>query len=211
MNTAAFPLSARRPEADHPLNQLIGPGASSLVRTLRAAAKLLVLGASLALLGIIAFGGQAKAGQIMAETGVFVGQTEAQYSMNVTSTGSLTVNLFDYAWPGPLADLTLEIASPTQILGQMSAAGTDTVMLTAPGTYYAYVTGNAANSPLGLGAYGLSANFKPSGQAAPVPLPASLSLLIGGIAVTVWSVRRKGRAVDHTDRERTPGLVGVPG
>jgi hypothetical protein len=160
------------------------------VRSLQASAKLVVTAAILVLFTSVLIARQAHAGQILEETGLFVGQTSAQYSLNVSSAGTLSLNLIDYAWPSPLSDLTLQIASPTQILGQMSGAGIDSLALSGPGTYYAYVTGSATGS-LDLGAYGLIADF----QATPVPLPASISLLLGGIAATLWSMRRKGRAV----------------
>lgn len=151
------------------------------------APKLLAL--MLVFFGATALEGQAHAGQILAETGVFVGDTAAEYSLNISSAGSLSMNLMDYAWPSPLSGLTLEITSATQVLGQMSGAGLQTLSITAPGTYYAYVTGDATG-PLDVGAYGLTANFQALGQT-PVPLPASISLLLGGIAAMLWSARRK--------------------
>jgi hypothetical protein len=78
------------------------------------------------------------------------------------------------------------------------------VSLNGPGTYYAYVVGDATG-PLNVGAYGLVANFQAMGQTAPVPLPASISLLLGGIAATLWSLRRKVRSADGL------GLLGASG
>jgi hypothetical protein len=61
-----------------------------------------------------------------------------------------------------------------------------------PGTYYAYVTGSASG-PLDVGAYGLKLGFQALGQTTPVPLPASISLLLGGLAALLWYARRTDR------------------
>lgn len=162
-----------------------------MIERTTAGTKSVTLALTLVLFGAIAFEGQAHADQVLAETGVFVGDPTAQYSLNVSSAGSLSVYLTDYHWPSPLADLTVEIASPTKILGQMKGAGHETLSLSGPGTYYAYVMGDASG-PLNIGAYGLKADFQPlSDTPSTVPLPGSVSLLLGGIAALLWSVRRK--------------------
>jgi hypothetical protein len=178
-----------------------GLGQAGAARILRAAAKLIALTLTLLLFGTIAFEGQAHAGQILADTGVFSGESTAQYSMTVSGAGTLSVNLIDYAWTSPLADLTLEIASPTQILGQLKGAGEETVSLSGAGTYYAYVTGMGTGR-YDIGAYGLKANFQLLSSPTPVPLPGSISLLLGGVLVMMWSMRRNARpchspVIDH--------------
>jgi hypothetical protein len=166
-------------------------------QTMRTAAKLVALALTLLLFGAIAFEGQAHAGQILAETGVFVGNSGAEYSLTLSTPGSLTVNLIDYGWTSPLTDLAVEITSGTKVLGQLTGTGHETLSVSGPGTYYAYVTGTGTG-PLDIGAYGLRLDYQ---AMAPVPLPASISLLLGGVAALLWHARRKVR----TDND--PGLV----
>ena len=151
--------------------------------------RLLALGATVILFLALAFALPAHAGEIVFDdTSVLIGNASSysSYSFNVDSGGELQVNLSDFGWPSPLSGLTVEIASPTQLLGTLKGSGQVDFALSGPGTYYAYVIG-AAQGPLDIGAYCLQGDFQP------VPLPASLSLLLGGVAATVWSMRRRGR------------------
>ncbi len=179
-----------------------GSGQTGLAHVLSRAAKLVAFALTQLLFGAIALESQAHAGEVLADSGVFFGQGAAKYSLNASGPGMLSVNLTDYQWTSPLADLTLEISSGTQILAEMTGAGQTTVSLIGPGTYYAYVMGDGIG-PLGVGAYGLLGNFQALNQPTPVPLPASISLLLGGIAATLWSVRRNSRTGSD------PGLVGA--
>ncbi|HTB66244.1 MAG TPA: hypothetical protein VK727_08450 [Steroidobacteraceae bacterium] len=185
-----------------------GFGQTGVRRALRTAARLVALALTLLLFGAIAFEDQAHAGQILTQTGAFVGPSEAaEYSMNITSPGTLTMNLIDYGWPSPLAALTLDILSPTAVVGQMTGAGLETLSLTAPGTYYAFVNAVAATGHLEGGSYGLTADFQALGST-PVPLPASISLLLGGLMVLLWSARRKARTGIDTSRALSPTRHG---
>ncbi len=158
---------------------------------------------TLVFFAVIALEGQAHAGEILAESGVFIGDTTAQYSLNVSGPGSLTVYLNDYKWPTPVADLTLEIASQGKILGQLKGSGEETVTLTGPGTYYAYIMGNATGA-LDVGAYGVTADFQAAAPPPPpVPLPGGFTLLLGGVAAALWWVRRKAPSVSSTMNSET--------
>jgi hypothetical protein len=166
-----------------------GSDRNSATHLLRNTVRLVALALTLLLFGAIAFKGQAHAGEIQFDTSAFVGETATQYSFNVSSAGSLNLSLLDYHWPtSPLTGLMLEIESPTSILGQWNGAGMQTLSLSGPGTYYALVTGTTAG-PSVMGAYGLEIDFQAAGPT-PVPLPASISLLLGGFIALLWSARR---------------------
>ena len=161
-------------------------------RGLIAGLKIAALGLTIIVFAVLAFVGPARADSlVLAQTGLVVGNQTAQYSINIPSAGTLDLQLTDFDWPSPMAALTLEIATPTQILQTRSGAGDLKLSLSGAGTYYAYVIGKAAGT-LNLGAFGVLGTFQPL---SPVPLPGSVSLLIAGMFALLWSMRRRHRSV----------------
>jgi hypothetical protein len=70
-------------------------------------------------------------------------------------------------------------------------AGSDSFHVNG-GLVYAQWFGTA-QGPLDMGLYSLNVQFTPSG-ALPVPLPASLALLLSGLGVLFWQRRARGDA-----------------
>jgi hypothetical protein len=146
--------------------------------TLRRIAAALALSA--ALLGASA----AQAGQIFSGSQLIEGTSavsSVSYTFNVSGSGVLTVALDDLDWPTSLSDLTFTATTASGVIGQLDGAGQASFDVTSGGTLYAYVTGEATNPTSGpaydVGLYSLKVGFTP----APVPLPASLALLLAAL------------------------------
>lgn len=174
--------------------------------------KLLALAATAALFVTIALVGEARADSVMlAEAGPVFGTNQTgQWSFTTPGSGQLDVTLTNFAWPTTtLPSLTLDIMSGSNLLQALQIQGgqsttqnaSATLSLAAGGTYYAYLFGNAG-SPMNYGAYALVADFIPS-QVAPVPLPASITLLLAGLATTAWSMRRRRSPSWRAMRKKT--------
>lgn len=161
------------------------------VRTGLKASVLVLTAVLFALLGIIR---DAHADSVvLAESGLVVGASQTQtFSFTTPSAGTLDVQLADLDWPSPLANLALDITSDSQVIGTLSGSGARDFTIGSAGVYYAHLTGQTTGS-LDLGAYGLIAYFD---SAASVPLPASVTLLLGGLIATAWSLRRRRAPAD---------------
>jgi S1-C subfamily serine protease len=124
----------------------------------------------------------------------------------VSGPGTVSVSLAELAWPEMnLADLSFELkSSNNQVIGMMTAAGTESFSLTSGGMFYALSYGQAnpvsGGFPLPYGSYGVTVNYVPAGS--PVALPASLWLLLSGVAGLGASQLLNGR--------RRLRLVGPP-
>ncbi len=146
---------------------------------------------------------------LISPTELFSGQMSAGYEVDVPAPGSLYVDLsvIDYA-PGVQSDLSLILASGTQILGSLidvtGSTSLPVITIGSPTTLFAYVLGEATGS-LNLGLYSLDVIFRPNGAVppSPVPLPSSVWLLLGGLAA-IGGMLRYGMP-----RLRGPALSGV--
>lgn len=167
-------------------------------RAALAGAKILALAATAILFAALAFQGQAHASSlVLATPGAIIGQGTDTFTFDVTGPGTLDVSLTDFSWPfSSFKSLSLEIASSSNLLQSMDGAGQMSVQLTSAGTYYAYVTGQAATSSFGIdwGTFGLVGTLT-----SPVPLPASISMLIAGCLALAWSIRRRSRKGSDAD------------
>jgi len=140
------------------------------------------LGSALALGAVLLAGSAAQAGEIFSSSELIQGTSVVSsiaYTFSVSGPGVLTVDLADMAWPSKLSDLTFTATTPLSLIGEFSGSGVESFNVTAGGTIYAYVTGEATNPAsgpgYGVGLFTLSVDFTPT---APVPLPATLSLLL---------------------------------
>jgi hypothetical protein len=166
--------------------------------TLRRIAAALALAA--ALLGTSA----APAGQIFSGSQLIEGTSavsSVSYTFNISGPGVLTVALDDLDWPTSLSGLSFTATTSSNVIGQLDGAGQETIDLTSGGTIYAYVTGEATNPTsgpaYGVGLYTLAVGFTP----APVPLPASLALLLAALL---------GFALLHLRFHRDYRFLGAP-
>lgn len=139
---------------------------------------------------------------LLSQTGLISGRQSFVFAMQVATPGTLSVQLSDLNWQGRLADLSFSVNGPNGLLAQITgdrsrsfpaAVGggpgnaTAAVLfdVTAPGTYYAYVSGKAIGA-YGIGLYSLNATFSSNA----VPLPAAAWLLLSGVGC-LWRVGRR--------------------
>jgi hypothetical protein len=120
-------------------------------------------------------------------TGFVVGTQSFVQSFDLSSPGTLTVTLTNVAWPDQLASLNMLLGSASGAIGPEMGAGTSSFSVTA-GDVFAQWFGTA-QGPLDAGVFSMKIDFTPAGQAA-VPLPASLALLVSGLALLAWYRRR---------------------
>jgi hypothetical protein len=116
---------------------------------------------------------------LVSESTLVENQESNVYSFSAPGPGTLSVQLSDLLWPNSLSALNFSLNSPTNVLGWVSSAGSLSLQVPA-GTYYADVSGTAGG-PLDLGLYSLQITFQPQGSE--VALPASIGLLLGGLAI----------------------------
>lgn len=126
----------------------------------------------------------AHASQIFTDSHLIQGTgvvSSVSYSFSVSGPGVLTIDLDDLDWTAGLTDLTFTATTSSNVIGQLTGAGKASFNLTAGGTIYAYVTGEATNPSTGpaygVGLYTLAVGFTP----APVPLPASVEMLLAAL------------------------------
>jgi hypothetical protein len=114
---------------------------------------------------------------LVQQSTLVINQQSNVYSFAAPGAGTVYVALQDILWPTPLASLGMSVNSPSGVLGTLNVAGEMDLTLPKGGTYYVDVNGTAGGS-LDVGLYSLSVNFVPQGA---VPLPGTLSLVLGGL------------------------------
>ncbi len=149
-----------------------------------------ILPASILMLGAGALPiGAARADSIIYDgISLISGQQSFTGSLNLTSSGALTMSLTSMPWldavnpTGFLSTASGEIAN-----SMLNGPGTTTVDV-GPGTYYAHWFGDAAGQ-YNLGVVGLRIDFASNGTA--VGLPTSLVLMLSGLGLLFgWQSRR---------------------
>lgn len=119
---------------------------------------------------------------LLADTTLVTGSESAVFSFNAPGPGTVSVQLTNLAWPQALSSLSFTATTANQVLTSWSDASLSTqsasFLVAAGGTYFADIMA-VAGGPLDLGVYSFSLGFTP---AAPVPLPSSGALLLGGVA-----------------------------
>jgi hypothetical protein len=145
---------------------------------------------ALAVLFSATLAGEARADEVLYDGSGFLQGTQSFIeSFNLPSAGTLTVTLSNVDWIAPLASLNLLVSSPNGKLGPEMAAGTSTFAVQS-GEVSAQWFGTA-QGPLNTGVYAVKIEFQPAGGT-PVPLPASIALLLSGLVLLFWQRRRKG-------------------
>ena len=143
--------------------------------------------------------GRASADTVLYDGAGFLQGTESfSQTFNLTAPGTLTVTLSNIAWPQQLASLNFLLSSSSGTMGPEMSTGTYSFNVVTGGNVFAQWFGTA-QGPLNAGVYSLKIDFQPLGGTA-VPLPASVVLLLSGLALLLWQRRAKDTAF-----ERAPG------
>ena len=157
----------------------------------------------------IAAAGPARAGSLgpealVSSSALLIGAQPSSvgYSFNVSGPGTLQVTLSDDQWPNSLSDLNFQAVDGNQLAFALNGPGTTTYDISGAGSYFGYVTGLTGGS-LDLGLYSLKISFDP---AQPVPLPASMWMLLGGLAAAAGVLRYRA-TLPSARRARAPQPV----
>ena len=149
-----------------------------------------LLAASTCALGLwAASAADAKASEVLYDViGFFSGQQSFENSFTLSGPGTLTVTVTDFAWPTPLSQLDFVVSNTQSLLGPEMGAGTASYKITGAQNVFVQMFGTA-QGPLDTGVYGLDIQWTPAVTA--VPLPASVALLLSGLAVLGWQRRQR--------------------
>lgn len=131
-----------------------------------------------------------RADTVLYDAGSFVeGQQSFTQSFNISGPGTLTVSITDIAWLDIVSDLNCFLSTASGLINPAAnggGGGSETFSV-GSGPIYAHWFGNAQGL-YDLGVIGVKITFQPSGI--PVPLPASLVLLLSGLGVLFGWQRR---------------------
>jgi hypothetical protein len=131
----------------------------------------------------------AKASEVLYDgIGFFTGQQSFQDSFALSGPGTLTVTVSDIAWPTPLSQLDFIVSNTQSLLGPEMGAGTASYKISGAQNVFVQMFGTA-QGPLDTGVYGLDIQWTPAVTA--VPLPASVALLLSGLAILAWQRRQR--------------------
>lgn len=104
----------------------------------------------------------------------------------VPEAGFLDVTLTDLEFPARAGALSFTLVQKGTVIGLINGSGTLNLDVDGPQTLFGYVSG--AGAPLiSTASYFLNVSY------APIPLPATLWLLLGGLGLTGWIGRRRAR------------------
>jgi hypothetical protein len=116
---------------------------------------------------------------------LFEGQQAFTDSFTVTSPGTLTATVTSIPWLDNVTDLSFFLSSASGPMGTtINGGGTESIKISAPGTYSASWFGNAQGL-FDLGVVGVNIEFTP--YTSTVALPTSIVLLLSGLGLLfVW-------------------------
>jgi hypothetical protein len=122
----------------------------------------------------------ARAGTVLLDSSMVIqGAGSYVQSFDLATSGTLTFTLTSIPWLDPVTDLTGFLTTSAGVLGKSMGPGSESFKVTS-GTVYAHWFGDAAGT-FDAGVVGVKIVFQPG--ATPVPLPASLLLLLSALGV----------------------------
>ncbi|MGB6309006.1 MAG: PEP-CTERM sorting domain-containing protein [Steroidobacteraceae bacterium] len=132
----------------------------------------------------------AHASSVLYDSASFIqGQQAGMQSFDITTPGTLTVTLSDIPWLDVVSDLTSFLTTANGVVGTSTGSGSESFSV-GPGEIFAHWFGEASGT-YDLGVIGIKIVFQAAGSATPVPLPASLLLLLSGLGVLFgWQHRQ---------------------
>jgi hypothetical protein len=123
------------------------------------------------------------------------GRTTWGSSVLLAGAGTLTVQAYDLGVPMTLMDrlesLSFSVSNSTSMLGSHVGDGSMTFDLTGPGEYFVNFAAVVKKTGFGLPLVSWSISFTPT--ASQVPLPASVWLLIAGLAWATGMQRKRAK------------------
>jgi hypothetical protein len=129
-----------------------------------------------------------RADTVLYDAGSFVeGQQSFTQSFNISGPGTLTVSITDIPWLDIVSDLNCFLSTAGGLINPTANGGGSETFGVGSGPIYAHWFGNAQGT-YDLGVIGVTITFQPTGT--PVPLPASLVLLLSGLGVLFGWQRR---------------------
>ena len=120
------------------------------------------------------------------QSGFVAGQQSFSQSFDLDTPGMLTVTLQNVSWPQQLSSLDLLLSNSQGSIAPEMGAGSASFKVDS-GTLFAQWFGTAQTGGLNLGVFALKIEFAPT----MVPLPASISLFLSGLALLVWQRRNR--------------------
>jgi len=114
------------------------------------------------------------------DVGFIRGAGEQSESFTVASAGSYHVTLTDFSIPGTFDQLSLAVTTNTSLINLINDSGSFDFNADIGTTYFANLRGIAGGT-LDLGLYGISVESI-AGTVAPVPVPASLFMMVSALA-----------------------------
>jgi hypothetical protein len=138
-----------------------------------------------------------RADSVLYDASSFVeGQQSFTQSFNVSGPGTLTVSITDIAWLDIVSDLNCFLSTASGLINPAANGGGSETFSVGSGPIYAHWFGSAQGI-YDLGVIGVKITFQPAGI--PVPLPASLVLLLSGLGVLFgWQRRATTSAVANS-------------
>jgi hypothetical protein len=129
-----------------------------------------------------------RADAVLYDASSFVeGQQSFTQSFNISGPGTLTVSITDIAWLDIVSELNCFLSTASGLINPAGNGGGSETFSVGSGTIYAHWFGSAQGI-YDLGVIGVKITFQPAGI--PVPLPASLVLLLSGLGVLFGWQRR---------------------
>lgn len=133
--------------------------------------------------------GNARADVVLFDGASFIQNRQSVVqSFNISTPGTITVTLTNIPWLDVISDLTCSLTTASGVVGTSNGAGTESFNV-GKGTFYAHWFGEASGQ-YDIGVLGIKIVFIPN-TVTPVPLPASLLLLLSGLGVLLGWQRRE--------------------
>lgn len=129
-----------------------------------------------------------RADTVLYDASSFVeGQQSFTQTFDITGPGTLTVSITDIPWFDIVSDLNCFLSTAKGLIDPTANGGAGESFSVGGGPIYAHWFGSALGI-YDLGVIGVKISFQPT--AIPVPLPASLVLLLSGLGVLLGWQRR---------------------
>jgi hypothetical protein len=139
-----------------------------------------------------------RADAVLYDAGSFVqGEQSFTQSFNISGPGTLTVSMSDVPWLDIVSDLNCFLSTASGLINPAAnsgGSGSESFSV-GSGPIYAHWFGSA-QGVYDLGVIGVKITFQPAGI--PVPLPASLVLLLSGLGVLFGWQRRTMQSATAT-------------